>query len=88
MVCSFKKCNGCPARATIRVTESVDDESGEKKTEYSLVEVSHPQHHLTHLPDPINIIADQILVKMKEGAERDLLTPVGKLLLRKYFTFL
>ena len=83
MVCSFKKCNGCPARATIRVTESVDDESGEKKTEYSLVEVSHPQHHLT-----INIIADQILVKMKEAVERDLLTPVGKLLLRKYFTFL
>ena len=45
------------------------DEENEKKTEYTLIKVSHPQHHITHLPDHINIIADQILVKMKEGVE-------------------
>ena len=59
--------HGCPARATIHVTD-VDEENVEK-TEYTLIKVSHPQHHITHLPDHINIIADQILVKMKEGVE-------------------
>ena len=59
--------HGCPARATIHVTDV--DEENEKKTEYTLIKVSHPQHHITHLPDHINIIADQILVKMKECME-------------------
>ena len=74
-VCSFKGSKNCPARAVVERME-VNNDEGETVLVNTLCKVSTPAHH-THAPDTPGVIADRILVKLKEAILADPITPTG-----------
>ena len=75
--CAMRKKLKCPARATV-VRREVKLENGDLEVQSYLVDVSKPESH-NHVPDKSQIIASDLLVKMKRQIELDPLSPVSKI---------
>ena len=75
--CAMRKKLKCPARATV-VRREVELENGDLEVQSYLVDVSKPESH-NHVPDKSQIIASDLLVKMKRQIELDPLSPVSKI---------
>ena len=75
--CAMRKTLKCTARATV-VRHEVELEDGEIEVRNYLVDITAPEGH-NHVPDKAQIIANDLLVKMKERVESDPLSPVSKI---------
>ena len=78
-VCAERLKRGCPAKATVKRKEFLNDE-GEMVVENELVSVSSPQIHTKyHMPDRCQILVDTLVEKMKEEIALEPTLPVGRI---------
>ena len=78
-VCAERLKRGCPAKATVKRKEFLNDE-GEMVVENELVSVSSPQIHAKyHMPDRCQILVDTLVEKMKEEIALEPTLPVGRI---------
>ena len=75
--CSHKVSHGCTGRAIIERTE-FEGEDGETMVKNILVEVATPEHHARfHVPDQSAVLADHVMVWIKQAIDKDPTVPVG-----------
>ena len=77
-VCDKRKKFDCRARAAIVRQEVLHEEDGQVDVKTFLVQVAPPESH-NHQSNQAKIIAEELLVKMKQKVEEDVSTPVGKI---------
>ena len=83
--CSFKVSHGCTGRAIVHRVEFTGDD-GDLYVKNTLVEVATPELHAQfHCPDQAGVIADHVMVNIKEAIDKNPTAPVGvyKILYRK-----
>lgn len=75
--CSYKASHGCTARAIVQRLE-VEQEDGVRKVLNTLTEVATPEHHAKfHVPDQAGVLADHVMVWIKDAIDKDPTAPVG-----------
>ena len=74
--CSYKSSHGCKGRAIIHRDEEEGSDGLEVRNR--LVDVSTPELHARfHVPDQAGVLADHVMVWIKDEIDKDPTAPVG-----------